>query len=85
MSVILSNAKDLGRDSSLRCAAFRMTGWKIGSFGNFYAHSVRNSPERWISPPPVISGGPPTLACIKSVGAKLRKLLRRAKNGEKMG
>jgi hypothetical protein len=32
VSVILSNAKDLGRDSSLRYAAFRMTGWKIGKF-----------------------------------------------------
>jgi hypothetical protein len=30
VSVILSNAKDLGRDFSLRYAAFRMTGWKIG-------------------------------------------------------
>jgi len=30
LSVILSNAKDLGRDSSLRYASFRMTQWESG-------------------------------------------------------
>ena len=35
VSVILSNAKDLGRDSSLRYVAFRMTESRIGKF-NFW-------------------------------------------------
>ena len=41
VSVILSNAKDLGRDSSLRYAAFRMTAYAIEKFIFDKAYSQR--------------------------------------------
>jgi len=43
VSVILSNAKDLGRDSSLRYAVFRMTEYKMENLNSYSQYTVRQT------------------------------------------